>query len=1298
MYRLTPIARLIGVSAFISLLPLFVYATPSPRPATTIVSSNPVDTQPCLLAPIGLARDTFDVPQFGTVKGDNMYSDGTFTSLPMRRMFLRDDPTANDNANSLTHVPGQFAWLRWLDNNGDLNFADAMTAALTPPGTADNYEEAPRNNPFPAEPATYPDSPGVPSAWDIMYGTQTMSLGDGYGTGTGFNGQQPSNDEQAVLNQIQWHIQNHTRMNLPEYDLTSNGIRQIARYRIRGFGSYLIAGYGYIAQNDPWLKDPNGAQDLTRGYGWFIDLVKLSSTYQCGTTPTSSVTLQGTSKIKPVHSDIQATTAITLAGSIKIQPQYATVPSYKKPLDLVFVLDGSNSMNWTWDGLGTLSAGLYQELQANGTLPPGAQVGGDIDCVALLVLPTGCTSADAYHDYTQRRIYQAKQGIASFIEQYPWYEGSDRATVVSFSGGWPDPTGNDPAMLAQVYPPEGFTTNIVSGTDSLHDLLLNQAASANPGNTDPDALYTTAGGSPGAIGLQRVKQLLDSQARPDAERSVVMLTDGLFNVYLNGGLNANKSIAANYDPTWTQLLPINEAGTQANLIKDQNNALHATLFVLALGNTFSQSGLDYFASSKSAPFFNTVNSADAIQSLLNVIGTDIIYGECDPYSLQPQVPPAERMFRLQGSSYVPATDVNGQPTLGTVTVRDANGGPVTRVDIHENGVFTITNLLPNTTYRLSFNRPADDPIFYLGDDGAYRNYSLISVTGTDTLEVRTSETSLGPAQYVLDGTPVLLLLNGTLCLEGGGPPAPFAPQATPTARIANEMSAVSLRAPVDIALVLDASGSMNWTWDGRGTMSATLYNDLQNQGQLPPGAQIGGDVDCVALLVLPKGCQSADAYQDYTQRRLYIVKQGLKTFLESFPWHAGDRAALVTYNGSGGGTIAKIYPTSGLTETILGGTGSLVDLLINQAASKSPGSSDPAALYTTLGGSPGALGLQNAHEALQSAPSEANRRQVVLFMADGLLNVDMNGVSVASETLETTYDPSWQHPEFPINQAISQGQLLSHVSSIAIGTRFNPIWLPEISSPDARALPYVADSPATFPALLNQFGNYVNTLIDCDLMQGDAKVPEWERSAWGVRQTPPTLDGEPIVGTVVARNSSGAIVASTGVLTDGSWSLSGLEPATTYTLSFNSSYTNPLTQQEIQQIVYKGDDGFYRNYSIVESTGSDQLVIETAPEVGIQTLSEPVVLLYALGCPPGIIIATVTPTGSATPTDATTETPTEATATETATPTMTATRTATPTATSKTPTATQTPTVSPTNGPPRNDADSEKVYLPLVRR
>lgn len=1213
--------------------------------------------------PLALAADAFTTAgQTGGTYTDSNYPHGK----PERRFFLRTDDSEGTGLPS--SPPGDFVWLSWLKNNVD--DPDALAKALTPPGTtSQGYEEAPWSDNFNrAKPEGYPNQPGIPNEFDAMFGARSMKLGAGYAQ-TGPNSNDGPSGDANVAAQLKSLVDNKVAFNIPRFNMTNGTVGDKATYLIEGFSSTLIVGYGYLPDGDPQLPG--------WGKGWYLDLVDLGSPIEYATDPSANVTLTGSTQIKPIHTTTSSQQGITLRGNIAIRPRYGDTTETQEPRDLVFLLDGSNSMNWTWNGTGTYTPGL-----SDPALAQYVKNGDDLDCVALLAQAKGCQSTEAYKDYTQRRIYQAKQVIANILSAEPWHP-ADRVAIVTFSGG-----NADPSTLTTVYPQEG----LLPFTDTLTEQVINQAASLHPGSTDSSALYTTSGGSPGALGFQRVQQLFDAAASTGStdspKRAVIALTDGLMNVYRNGQQNTSLMIEGNYDLTGAKALPINQAIQQAHVITSANNPHNAAVSVIAMGSTFDQSRLEDMASATTAPYFTTVQDKDAVeQMVVNTRGS--ITSTCQPMleTVNPVVPSADRTFRYDpaSGSYTPET-FNGQPSLGVVTVKQSSTIVVT-ASIRTDGTFEIHNLVPNTTYALSFNNPADgQPVFYQGLDQpepVFRNYSTIEETNSSELLVHVNDVNLGKVQYVHpadSSTPVVLTFTGSVCptLAAADPSNTDVTTTDVTTPLPQATGTIT-RTPVDVVLVMDASGSMNWTWDGRGSytsISDPMFAKFKKNGD---------DLDCVTLLVIPNGCQSSEAYKDYTQRRLYLVKQAIKCYLESAAWGPNDRVALVTYNGDmntlGGNT--HYYPTSGLTNNIA----ELEEDLINLAGSMNPHSTDPSELYRTLGASPGAQALQLAKQVIDTAPNDMQRNRVVVFMTDGLQNVFLNGTRNTPETIEADYDPT-DAKALPINEAIQQAGLIKSVSNpkqatvyaIALANTFDHSGLNRIAS--APQAPYftTATSSSALCALLRAIGPQGEP-GSCQMEEEDAGVPPANRMFRLVNDTyvhETTASGQPRLGVVTVRDAQGNVVAQADIHEDGTWSVPNLQANTSYTLSFNRPDDNP--------VFYVGSDGITRNYSIVASTGTDQLAVQTQ-DGDTQSLPTPVMLVSSEDC-----LYTAPSQPDATPTTTST-----ATQTVTATPTSSATSTATSSASSTatgTSTTTRSPTVTTTANKPT--VTTFKVYVPLV--
>lgn len=706
----------------------------------------------CPPYPIAVAQDAFSNPPFPyNEAGDGYYSDENHERKPMRRMYLRDDATATKTNQTITtgaDPKGQFVWLRWRNTSSVNDALEGIYEGLLDPAVATNgIEEVMNRVPvetFDKNPAddAYPTKRGNPSEWDLIRGGPFVKFGPSYsiphlprmGDTNDPTGNQ-NTIELKITKQLEWLIENRTLMNLVEYDrATPNAIRQGANIRISGFGGYMIVSYGYESEASG-----------NRGSGWFLDLVKVGPPLKC-------VTNEG-----EVFFDTGD--KVTLQGNMHIRPEFSSELNRSAPLDIVIVLDASGSMNWTWDGRGTASSNLISYdggalvdiiQQKHGYRP---KAGDDVDCIALLNT-YGCQSADAYANASQRRLAIAKNAIKGFINEFPWVPG-DRLALVTYRGA-----GN-PAGLTALYPSGGLTMDVTTVADA----LMNTAATHN------GEQFLTLGASPGALGLQRAQQVLEAGGDPSRNRFVIFFSDGLLNVNLQGVNTGDESIDANWDPLRIKThYPINQAVNVAEAMRTtENNSFPTIIYTVALGNTYDVSGLPLVATEANAPYFNIASDPNALPTLLENIGARIKNEGCNPTTLEPQAPALGTMYRFRNGEYVPAVGADGTPSLGTVTVRDSSGGFVAKADIGANGFFKIPNLLPNTNYILSFNNISDDPVFYMGYDGKYRNYSRIAdPNGNTEITVRTQVTGINNTVTLNNGVPLVIYLTGKdVCSTGG---------------------------------------------------------------------------------------------------------------------------------------------------------------------------------------------------------------------------------------------------------------------------------------------------------------------------------------------------------------------------------------------------------------------------------------------------------------------------------------------------------------------------------------------------
>lgn len=225
--------------------------------------------------------------------------------------------------------------------------------------------------------------------------------------------------------------------------------------------------------------------------------------------------------------------------------------------------------------------------------------------------------------------------------------------------------------------------------------------------------------------------------------------------------------------------------------------------------------------------------------------------------------------------------------------------------------------------------------------------------------------------------------------------------------------------PVDVALVIDTSGSMGDTWQGTST-------------------------------------------SDPTKTKLYSAKQALTLFSNNLRPDLGDKATLINFpkkspcSGTDCPYIVK-YNCTGSTsrrhDLYLGN----LQLGLTNNITGTNGIVSKINSLSTNGATPIAGALKLARETVLGPGHNPNAIAVILFASDGMTNVRLNG-------RWTGYDGTGNDPP-PCNQpaeeeALNEANLAKGdynpvdfrpdtiIFSIAIGTDFNPALLQAIATPD----------------------------------------------------------------------------------------------------------------------------------------------------------------------------------------------------------------------------------------------------------
>jgi hypothetical protein len=180
----------------------------------------------------------------------------------------------------------------------------------------------------------------------------------------------------------------------------------------------------------------------------------------------------------------------------------------------------------------------------------------------------------------------------------------------------------------------------------------------------------------------------------------------------------------------------------------------------------------------------------------------------------------------------------------------------------------------------------------------------------------------------------------------------------------------SSRSPIEYEIILDASGSMSWNFAGQGMRNGRILQCTN------PGST----------------CSGADAWNPVQERRIYIVKQALKSLIDQMG--PNDVMRITGLAGNLGQNFSNQLAINALTRTLPSG-GWSSDKVVLKAAVDLTGSvnNDP---YRTDGLAPSATGFAAAAQVLATAPitspiSGETYERNVIFLTDSVANVFLDG-------------------------------------------------------------------------------------------------------------------------------------------------------------------------------------------------------------------------------------------------------------------------------------------------------------------
>jgi hypothetical protein len=284
-------------------------------------------------------------------------------------------------------------------------------------------------------------------------------------------------------------------------------------------------------------------------------------------------------------------------------------------------------MMWNFDGVGLFRPeNRYFQCEAKRLDSPYPYIGDHPDY-------TQCSGAASWPDYTERRIYEAREAVRSIANQM---NDDERMRVIAFSSEVKD-------VSAEWFDNSGELSNGENVEN--HIIEIGQCG----------ALYRSCGGTAGPIAMDRAKELITSGDFPFEEDEfggalldkplrpvVIYMTDGVANKmrYTGDSSDGNPACSTLSNTINTAFCQIGEdssgrtlpISSMQEITREMKDAMESRgeddfiLYVLAMGR-LDLTGLDRVASGGVDTLF-AARSADEVQALLSEIKNEVSAGVC----------------------------------------------------------------------------------------------------------------------------------------------------------------------------------------------------------------------------------------------------------------------------------------------------------------------------------------------------------------------------------------------------------------------------------------------------------------------------------------------------------------------------------------------------------------------------------------------------------------------------------------------------------------------------------------------